>query len=60
MSNSPEKELEKATKNLRKQEECFGRVLDDRRNMSEEDFDSYCEEMQYALDKYDEAIKKTM
>ncbi len=51
------KELEKAKKNLEVQTGCFKNVLADRANMSERDYESYCEEMQGALEREEKAEK---
>lgn len=53
-----QKQWDKAKENLKKQEECFRNVLNDRKNMDDETFDSYCEEMQYALDEEERLWKK--
>lgn len=44
------KKWDKSKKFLEKQTECFGNVLADKGNMDPEVFDSYCEEMQGALE----------
>lgn len=50
-------ELNKAKNNLVKQTECFHNILKDRSKISDEDYDSYCEEMQYAMEREEDAEK---
>jgi hypothetical protein len=50
-------EFDDAKENLEKQSACFRNVLKDRANISDEDYDSYCEEMQYALERHERAEK---
>lgn len=52
-----EKELQDAQENLERQTVCFRNVLADRANMSDEAYDSYCEEMQGALEREEKAEK---
>lgn len=52
-----EREYQKAVENVRKQTECFSNVLADRKNIDDEDFDTYCEEMQGALEREEKAAK---
>lgn len=53
-----ENELKKAKENLENQTECFRNVLKDRNNISDEDFESYCEELQGALEREERAEKE--
>lgn len=53
-----EEKYQKAVKNQERQTECFRNVLNDRKNIDDEDFDTYCEEMQGALEAEEKAAKK--
>ena len=50
-------ELKKAKENLEAQTECFRNVIKDRSQISDSDYESYCEEMQYALEREEKAEK---
>ncbi len=52
-----EREYQKAVENVTKQTQCFKNVLADRRNIDDEIFDTYCEEMQGALEREEKAAK---
>lgn len=53
-----EEKYQKAVKNQERQTKFFRNVLNDRKNIDDEDFDSYCEEMQGALEAEEKAAKK--
>lgn len=57
-NNELSKKWKDAKENLKKQEKCFHNVFADRKNISDEDFDTYCEEMQGALELEEKYWKK--